>query len=58
MSERWQGTYPVDALDRLPQTDQLPQVTVIRDAQTWQLTWIAFRPGDKMPTIDSKDGRC
>lgn len=52
--QRWEGNYPVAALDRLPRGQQKTAAGFIGDAKTFGTVWKAFKPGEKAPKVDFK----
>lgn len=48
----WQGDYPVDRLEALPEQADLPGTGYIDDAQTFSAVWSAFKPGEPEPDMD------
>jgi len=50
----WQGDYPLDQLDLLPENQRQQPVGFIGDAKTFKAVWKAFKPGETVPEIDFK----
>ena len=50
--ESWQGDYPVDQLQLLPEKQRQQTVGVIENAETFAGVWKAFKPGEAIPEID------
>ena len=50
--QSWQGDYPTDKLDMLPDGQQESNVGLIVDTDTFADVWRAFRPGEPDPDID------
>jgi hypothetical protein len=52
--ESWQGDYPVDQLQLLPEKQRQQIVGFIENAETFAGVWKAFKPGEAIPEIDFK----
>ncbi len=52
--QSWQGDYPVDKLQLLPEKQREQAVGFIGDAETFEDVWRAFKPGEDVPEIDFK----
>ena len=52
--QSWQGDYPLDQLDILPENQRQQSVGFIGDAKTFKALWKAFKPGETVPEIDFK----
>ena len=52
--QSWQGDYPLDQLDLLPENQRQQAVGFIADAKTFEDVWKAFKPGEGVPEIDFK----
>ena len=52
--ESWQGDYPVDQLQLLPEKQRQQTVGFIENAETFAGVWKAFKPGEAVPEIDFK----
>ena len=52
--QSWQGDYPVDKLNLLPEKQCEQAVGFIGDAKTFEGVWKAFKPGEDVPGIDFK----
>jgi hypothetical protein len=52
--QSWQGDYPLDQLDLLPENQRQQSVGFIGDAETFKAVWNAFNPGEAIPDIDLK----
>jgi acid phosphatase (class A) len=50
----WQGDYPLNQLDMLPENQRQHSVGFIGDAKTFKALWKAFKPGETVPEIDFK----
>jgi hypothetical protein len=50
--QSWQGNFPIEALDRLPEDQSTNRVGYIGDAETFAAVWKSFKPGEKLPIID------
>jgi hypothetical protein len=51
----WQGDYPIDQLNELPEGQRDRGVGCIVDTQTFANVWKAFKPGEAVPEIDFKE---
>jgi predicted MPP superfamily phosphohydrolase len=51
--QSWQGDYPLDQLDLLPENQRQQSVGFIGDAETFKAVWNTFKPGE-VPDIDFK----
>ena len=54
ISQSWQGDYPVDKLNLLPEKQRQQAVGFIGDAKTFEGVWKALKPGEDVPEIDFK----
>jgi len=52
--QSWQGDYPLNQLDILPENQRQQSVGFIGDAKTFKALWKAFKPGETVPEIDFK----
>jgi acid phosphatase (class A) len=52
--QSWQGDYPLDQLDILPENQRQQSVGFIGDAKTFKALWKTFKPGETLPEIDFK----
>ena len=52
--QSWQGDYPLDQLDILPENQRQQSVGFIGDAKTFKGLWKTFKPGETLPEIDFK----
>jgi len=52
--QSWQGDFPVDQLNLLPEGQREQAVGFIGDAETFAGVWKAFKPGEAVPEIDFK----
>ncbi len=52
--ESWQGDYPLDQLNLLPENQRQQAVGFIADAKTFEDVWKVFKPGEGVPEIDFK----
>jgi len=52
--QSWQGDYPVDQLQLLPEKQREQAVGFIDDAETFEAVWKAFKPNEDVPEIDFK----
>ena len=52
--ESWQGDYPVDQIQLLPEKQRQQAGGFIDDAETFAGIWKAFNPGEAVPEIDFK----
>ena len=52
--ESWQGDYPVDQLQLLPENQREQAVGFIDDAKIFAGIWKTFKPGEAVPEIDFK----
>ena len=52
--QSWQGDYPVDKLNLLPEKQRQQAVGFIYDVETFEDVWRAFKPGEDVPKIDFK----
>ena len=52
--QSWQGDYPVDRLDLLPEKQRENSAGFIDDVKTFEGVWKAFKPGEAVPEIDLK----
>ncbi|MBW1842603.1 MAG: hypothetical protein JRI75_12560 [Deltaproteobacteria bacterium] len=50
----WQGDYPVDQLQLLPEKQRKKAVGFIGNAETFKNIWRVFKPGENVPGIDFK----
>jgi hypothetical protein len=50
--QSWQGDYPVDRLQLLPEGQRDTKIGFINDAVAFQAVWEAFKPGENDPQID------
>ena len=50
--QSWQGDYPVDQLNLLPEGQREQVVGFIGDSETFAGVWKAFKPGEAVPEID------
>ena len=50
--QSWQGDYPVDELQLLPDKQRQQAVGFIDNAETFAGVWKAFKPGEAAPKID------
>ena len=48
----WQGDYPVNQLDLLPDNPRKSAVGFIGNAETFEAVWKAFKPGADLPKVD------
>ena len=52
--QSWQGDYPVDKLNLLPEKQRQQAVGFIDNVETFENVWKAFKPGEDVPEIDFK----
>ena len=52
--QSWQGDYPVDKLNLLPEKQCEQAVGFIGDVKTYEGVWKALKPGEDVPGIDFK----
>lgn len=52
--QRWEGSYPVVNLDKLPRGQQKSATGFIGDERVFSDVWKNFKPGERMPKIDFK----
>jgi hypothetical protein len=52
--QSWQGDYPLNQLDLLPQGQRDKAVGYISDRETFSGIWHRFKPGADIPEIDFK----
>lgn len=50
--QAWQGDYPVDLLEVLPEEQGQPGAGYIGDMETFSAVWASFKPGEPEPGID------
>jgi hypothetical protein len=55
IQQQWNGLYPVKKLELLPKNMRKTSLGYIGDARTFAAVWGAFKPGEKVPTVDFKD---
>jgi len=48
----WSGTFPLSALERLPENQRSNATGYIADPQTFAAVWQAFMPGEDVPEVD------
>jgi hypothetical protein len=51
--QSWQGDYPTDQLDLLPEKQRENSVGFISNAEIFKAVWNAFKPEEAVPQIDS-----
>jgi len=47
--QSWQGDYPVDKLNQLPENQREHGIGYIDNAETFNQVWKAFKPGEDVP---------
>lgn len=52
--KKWDGDYPVSALNSLPRGQQKTVGGYIGDRSTFARVWKSFKPGEKLPPVDFK----
>jgi hypothetical protein len=52
---KWDGDYPVNAIDKLPGSLHESAVGYITDAETMKPVWSAFKPDKPLPEVDFSD---
>lgn len=55
IKQSWNGDYPVDQLESLPENADQKGNGYIGDPKTFSAVWAAFKPGESEPDIDFDD---
>ncbi len=54
IAKKWDGDFPVSALKKLPRGQQKTPAGYIGDRSAFADVWKAFKPGEKIPSVDFK----